>query len=312
MRNQTDRERTDRKRTDGTQTDRERTDRKRTDGTQTDRERTDSGRADRTRADREQPEPEPAHTDRARADRGQAGEPAALLLPPARPLPAAGVKAAVLLLHGGREAGLQPPSALNPPDLRMRPFARAIGKATASGDVLVARVRYRHRGWNGHHAHPVADVHRALDELRGLVGPVPVVLVGHSMGGRAALRAAAVPGVAGVIALAPWCPPDDGVGHLRGRTVVAFHDEADRVTAAADTWSYLARAHAAGARAAGVRMPAGAHTMIRGARHWHRLTARTAAALLGLGDLPAAVAAGFAAGGLPRPAHGPAGAAPGR
>ncbi|WP_438949092.1 LLM class flavin-dependent oxidoreductase, partial [Streptomyces harbinensis] len=40
--------------------------------------------------------------------------------------------------------------------------------------------------------------------LAARLGPVPVVLVGHSMGGRAALRAAGHPAVTGVVALAPW------------------------------------------------------------------------------------------------------------
>ena len=51
--------------------------------------------------------------------------------------------------------------------------------------MFVGQVRYRYRGWNGVDADPVADVRQALDELADLVGEVPVVLVGHSMGGRA-------------------------------------------------------------------------------------------------------------------------------
>ncbi|MFB7170789.1 alpha/beta fold hydrolase [Streptomyces sp. NPDC056254] len=200
-------------------------------------------------------------------------------------------EAAVLLLHGGRADALQAPPRLNLPALRMRPFATAVTRATAHADVLVAHVRYRHRGWNGGHAHPVADTLRALDELRAAAGPVPVVLVGHSMGGRAALRAAEDPQVVGVVALAPWCPPDEPAAHLRARAVVALHDESDRVTRAADTWAYLTRAREAGARVHGVRMPRGGHAMIGGAGPWHRITAGAAAALLGLGPYPAGLAA---------------------
>ncbi|MFJ9944364.1 alpha/beta hydrolase [Streptomyces erythrochromogenes] len=131
----------------------------------------------------------------------------AALIPAPGHRPAQGATAAVLLLHGGRADALSPPPRLNLPALRMRPFAAAVTRATAHDDVFVAHVRYRYRGWNGHHAHPVADVRRALDELRAAAGPIPVVLVGHSMGGRAALRAAEDPQVEGVVALAPWCPP---------------------------------------------------------------------------------------------------------
>lgn len=197
-----------------------------------------------------------------------------------------GATAAVLLLHGGRADALSPPPRMNLPALRMRPFATAVTRATAHDDVLVAHVRYRYRGWNGHHAHPVADVRRALDELRAVAGPIPVVLVGHSMGGRAALRAAEDPQVEGVVALAPWCPSGEPTAHLRARGVVALHDERDRVTRAADTWAYLARAREAEARVRGVRMPRGGHAMIGDAGLWHRITAGAAAALLGLAPFP--------------------------
>ncbi|MFD9569063.1 alpha/beta fold hydrolase [Streptomyces sp. NPDC059982] len=227
--------------------------------------------------------------------------PAAPALVPVRSGPAPrGARAAVLVLHGGRADDLRPPDRLSLPALRMRPFEAAIARATGDG-VLVARVRYRHRGWNGRHAHPVADVRHALEELRALAGPLPVVLVGHSLGGRAALRAAADPGVTAVVALAPWCPPAEPTAHLDGRTVVALHDESDRVTSAADTWSYLTRAQGAGARVRGISMPAGGHAMLRDARRWHRLTAQVTAALLGLGPLPAALADSPAWAGRPHP-----------
>ncbi|MFF2021489.1 alpha/beta hydrolase [Streptomyces sp. NPDC058171] len=208
------------------------------------------------------------------------------LLPVHGHRPPQGATAAVLLLPGGREHSLKPPARLDPPALRMRPFTPAIARATARAHVLVARVRYRHRGWNGDRADPVADTHRALAELRALTGPVPVVLVGHSMGARAALRAADDPQIAGVVALAPWCPPDEPTAHLEGRTVIALHDERDRVTSAADTWSYLTRAQHDGARSMGISMPHGGHAMIRHAGQWHRTTARLAAALVGLAPLP--------------------------
>ncbi|MYV65587.1 alpha/beta fold hydrolase, partial [Streptomyces sp. SID2131] len=103
--------------------------------------------------------------------------------------------AAVLLLHGGRADGPEPPPALNLPALRMRPFAAAVTRAVRGRSVLVAEVRYRHRGWNGARADAARDAETALNDLRERIGPVPVVLLGHSMGGRAALRAAGDPAV---------------------------------------------------------------------------------------------------------------------
>ncbi|MFJ6793761.1 alpha/beta fold hydrolase [Streptomyces sp. NPDC091268] len=206
-----------------------------------------------------------------------------LELPQPAFLPAAGV---VLVLHGGRADSLAPPPLLNLPGLRMRPFVRALTRDPLFADVLVASVRYRLRGWNGDRADPVRDARRALEELRDVAGPLPVVLVGHSMGARAALRAADDPCVRGVVALAPWCPPGEPVGHLAGRTVMALHDEADRVTSAADTWNHLGRARAAGARVRGIRMPRGGHAMVPDARLWHRLTTVCAATVLGLAPPP--------------------------
>ncbi|MFD9691717.1 alpha/beta hydrolase [Kitasatospora sp. NPDC059146] len=187
--------------------------------------------------------------------------------------------AGVLLLPGGRADGLAPPRRVNLPALRMVLFARALRRALPR--AVVASVRYRHRGWNGSRADPVTDARSALVELEGLAPGAPLLLVGHSMGARAALAAAGRPSVAGVVALAPWCPPGDPVGQLNGRRVLVLHDGADRVTSAALAWEFARRAAAAGAVVEAVPMARGGHTMVRGARAWHRLTAAFAAAVLG-------------------------------
>uniref|UniRef100_A0AAU2JL67 Alpha/beta fold hydrolase n=1 Tax=Streptomyces sp. NBC_00049 TaxID=2903617 RepID=A0AAU2JL67_9ACTN len=218
----------------------------------------------------------------AAAERGPepAGEGPALVVRTAPAVPVA----AVLLLHGGRADGPEPPPLLNLPALRMRPFAAAVARATRGQSVLVAEVRYRHRGWNGPRCDAARDAEAALAQLRGLAGEIPVVLVGHSMGGRAALRAAGDPLVRGVVALAPWCPPGEPVDHLAGRGLHLLHDEADRVTSAAESWQFVRRARLAGADATAVPMPSGGHAMLRGAGAWHRRTAALAAALLSGAD----------------------------
>ncbi|GAA2636757.1 MULTISPECIES: alpha/beta fold hydrolase [Streptomyces] len=203
------------------------------------------------------------------------GEGRALVLRTSPAVPAA----AVLLLHGGREEGPEPPPLLNLPALRMRPFAAAVVRATRGRDVLVAEVRYRHRGWNGSRCDAARDAEAALARLRGIAGDVPVVLVGHSMGGRAALRAAGAPLVHGVVALAPWCPPGEPVDHLAGRRLYLLHDEQDRVTSAAGSWEFVRRSRLAGACATAIPMATGGHAMLRGAGSWHR---RTAALVTGL------------------------------
>ncbi|MEU0688320.1 alpha/beta fold hydrolase [Streptomyces uncialis] len=194
-------------------------------------------------------------------------------------------RAAVLLLHGGREDALEPPPMVNLPAVRMRPFASDLVRATSRERVLIGRVRYRHRGWNGPREDAVHDARRALRALLDATGPVPVVLVGHSMGARAALRVAGDPQVRGVVALAPWCPPGEAVGQLRDRMVAALHDPADRVTQAAETWEHLTRASAAGARTLGIRMPGGGHAMLRDVRTWQRIATSLTLGMLGLAPL---------------------------
>lgn len=195
---------------------------------------------------------------------------------------------AVLLLHGGAEHGLRRPSRLNPPARRMLPFARALRHPR----LVVAEARYRHRGWNGERADAARDAAAALDALRKRSGGLPTVLVGHSMGGRAALRIAAEPGVAGVVALAPWCPPEDPVEQLAGGRLVVVHAAADRITSPQESLLTAVRAREAGAQVCRFVVPGGDHAMLRHAGLWHGLTAAAVHGLLGLRPLlPEAVSA---------------------
>ncbi|GAA4835362.1 alpha/beta hydrolase [Kitasatospora terrestris] len=189
-------------------------------------------------------------------------------------------RAAVLLLPGGRSEGLDPPGRLDLPARRMTPFARAVRRRLPGDVVLTARVRYRCRGWNGPRADPVRDARRALDELAAFAPHLAVVLVGHSMGGRAALAVADHPRVRGVVALAPWCPPGEPVDHLARRSLVVLHDPHDRRTSAAQSFAFARRAAAAGARVQTVPMPRGGHAMLRGASAWHRLAVDAVASVL--------------------------------
>lgn len=189
-------------------------------------------------------------------------------------------RAAVLFLHGGREAGQSPSRPWHLAALRMRPFVRAVATALPDDGVLLAEVRYRVRGWNGDAADAAHDARSALGELARLAGDVPVILVGHSMGGRAALLVADTPQVTGVLALAPWCPDGEPVGHLRGRDVVVLHGDRDRVTDPRASVAFVRRAQAAGARAYVSLVPGGDHAMLHHASRWHRSTASIVTGLL--------------------------------
>ncbi|MFD8571085.1 alpha/beta hydrolase [Streptomyces sp. NPDC059639] len=186
----------------------------------------------------------------------------------------------MLFLHGGRADSRAPSRPWHPAALRMRPFVGAVAAALSDDDVALARVRYRVRGWNGAAADPLHDAERALAELARLVGEVPVILVGHSMGGRAALRVAGAPSVRGVLALAPWCPDGEPVAQLRDRDLVVLHGDRDRVTDPAASRAFVERAGAAGARAGFRSVPGGDHAMLRHSGLWHRTAASVVAGLL--------------------------------
>ncbi|MGW1540075.1 alpha/beta fold hydrolase [Streptomyces sp. NPDC002309] len=190
------------------------------------------------------------------------------------------VSAVVLMLHGGRAEGRQVARPWHLAALRMRPFVRAVAAQVNREDVLLAQVRYRRRGWNGDQADPLRDARRALDRLRELVGDVPVVLLGHSMGGRAALRAAGAEQVRGVVALAPWCPPGEPVSHLKGKDVLVLHGDRDRVTDPDGSAVCVRRARAAGARAGMLLIEGGDHAMLRHHGYWHRTAASAVAHLV--------------------------------
>jgi dienelactone hydrolase len=129
-------------------------------------------------------------------------------------------------------------------------------------------LRYRFAGWNGRAADAFADVGWSLARIRDEHGDVPVVLVGHSMGGRAVLRAGGEPQVRAVCALAPWTPPGEPVAHLRGTTVAILHGRGDRWVPAELSAGFAQRAQAAGAHVARFTV-AGGHSMVRRAPVWH-------------------------------------------
>ncbi len=146
---------------------------------------------------------------------------------------------------------------------------------------MVSRPRYRVRGWNGELASPVQDLGRRLDEIGARFGAVPVVLIGHSMGARAAFRVAGHPAVTAVAGLAPWLPPTEPVGQLAGRRVLLAHGTADRITSPGETWAYAERARSV-TEVATIEVRGGEHTMLRRAPLWHRLAVEFSRLALGL------------------------------
>ena len=190
-------------------------------------------------------------------------------------------KGVVLVAHGGQASSTAATSALQPAVLRMIPVAAAIRQELRGSGAVVRRPRFRVRGWNGAQASPVGDLNDALDAIEAEFGPVPVVLIGHSMGARAAVRAAGHPAVSAVAGLAPWLPPGEPTGQLAGRRVLLAHGTADSITSPAETWAFLERARAI-TEVAAVEVRDGDHPMLRRARLWHAIAAEFARTALAL------------------------------
>ncbi|OXM62151.1 alpha/beta hydrolase [Amycolatopsis vastitatis] len=202
-------------------------------------------------------------------------------------------EAVVLVLHGGAEhgTGSVPPWKLA--YLRMVPIARALhragrgntgfsggpgGGAPGSGrspdghGVEVRLLRNRRYGWNSPAEDPVEDARWALERIRADHPGLPVVLVGHSMGARVALRVADDPAVRGVCALAPWTPRGEPVEAVAGRSVLIVHGTRDRMTSPAESHAFAQRAERVAARVARFEISGEGHAMLRRSSVWTRLT----------------------------------------
>ena len=177
----------------------------------------------------------------------------------------------MLVLHGGTRDSFDPVPRRNWAGLRMWPIARTIRMLGRRKGVAVEPVRYRVRGWNGDEASPVLDARAALSSALDQHGDVPVVLVGHSMGARTAIRVADDPRVVAVVGMAPWIPSDEPATQTAGRRLLLLQGDGDTVTPPHDSLDYARRAAAAGATVARVVVRGDGHAMLRRWPTWHRL-----------------------------------------
>jgi dienelactone hydrolase len=206
--------------------------------------------------------------------------------------PARQVTAIALLLHGGTVRSFRDDRRIGLAAARMYTFQRRLAHAGGPLGLATAVLRYRTLGWND--ADPVADAQGGLHALRSAYPGVPIALVGHSMGGRVALRVAGRDGVTAVCALAPWIPAGEPVRQLAGCSVLILHGERDRTTPAIESLAYARDAvHHAG-RLARFEIIGAGHKLVRRTRLWHDLTVRFTLAGLGLRALDADLAAAFA------------------
>jgi pimeloyl-ACP methyl ester carboxylesterase len=206
------------------------------------------------------------------------------------------VTAVALVLQGGKADSFDAGDPAGLAAVRMRPFAGSLHRSGRSRGIAVWTVRYRFRGWNGADRSPVADTRWALEEVRRRHGDVPTVLVGHSMGGRAALRAADDPSVGAVCALAPWTESGDPVAQLAGRAVLIAHGTWDMVTSAAGSARYAERAAAVTSPVGRLVVEGDTHAMLFRWRTWHSIATGFTLGTLGLAPMPRRIEKALAAG----------------
>jgi pimeloyl-ACP methyl ester carboxylesterase len=192
-------------------------------------------------------------------------------------------EAIVLLLPGGSERSFLRTRAVDPGVVRLIPFGRSVVHA-GRGRIALASLRYGVRGWNGERESPLPDARWALDRIRERFGDRPIGLVGHSMGGRVALRVADGLGtydggvrggeVRSVAALAPWLPEGESTSAVDGQALLLAHGTADRITDPSQTFELAKKLAAGGIDVEVVRFPGAGHSMLFPARPWHDLVAR--------------------------------------
>lgn len=178
----------------------------------------------------------------------------------------------VVVLHGGGSRPGDP--AVSPTQLsvlRMLPVASTIARA-GRRRLAVSRLLNSARGWDTTHT-PVDDAAWAVQQLAERHPGVPVALVGHSLGGRAALMAGSLPEVTTVVALNPWVQPTDDAD-LHGRRVLIVHGTDDRIASPARARALADRlARRPGVDVTWQEVPGGKHAMLAHRRAFERAAA---------------------------------------
>lgn len=196
--------------------------------------------------------------------------------------------AVALYLHGGTVRSHRPVTRTATTFQRMRWMRDALAPSLAADGISSAVLRYTVRGWNAKDGEPapLADARWALDQVAQRYD-APIVLIGHSMGGRTGLGIADHPSVVGLVALAPWFPASEDVSPIRDRHLAVIHGTRDRITSPRESQIVVQRAEPIAASASFLPMPGLGHYLLNDAGAWHR-AARTAIRTMVAAERPVA------------------------
>lgn len=191
--------------------------------------------------------------------------------------------AAVLVLHGGSVDSAMRVGPLSVAALRLVPVARTVARLIPT--AAVHRLLFSIRGWNTDGAAVLRDARWAVAEIIRRHPGLPVVLVGHSLGGRVAMQTVRTdPAAVGAVGLAPWLVADDAVEGLAGVPLFVVQGTRDQTIPEPSTRAWLARAVREGAQVESVLIERGGHPMLRYSRRWHRLAADGVLSVLAAAD----------------------------
>lgn len=176
--------------------------------------------------------------------------------------------AVVVLMHGSTLGFTALPAWMAPAPFRMQLFASGIDRRSDSR-ISVLRLRYPDRDLRTQYRGALRDTAAALAHIRQTAPHARIGLVGHSNGGRVALRLSADSRIRAVAALAPWLLPSDRIVPRHGTPLLLMHGSLDFVTSPRLTADLAARLRKAGADVDHETVAGENHFLLAQSAHWH-------------------------------------------
>lgn len=183
-----------------------------------------------------------------------------------------GTEAVAVLLHGASVGAASSTSWLTPVALRVQMFAPAI-RTSAGGRIQVIRLRHPDRDWKTLFRGAVGDTAQLLAHIRRESPQARIALVGHSNGGRVALRLSADSRVDAVAALAPWITSNDRFTPRAGQPLLLMHGSQDRITDPKATAALADTLRGRGCLVDSETVLGENHALLMRSSYWHRRVA---------------------------------------
>lgn len=184
----------------------------------------------------------------------------------------ADARAVAVLLHGASTGKSGGTSWMTPAPLRMQWFASPISRRSA-GRLDVVRLRHPDRTVKAVFRGALSDTAALLSHIRTVAPKARIGLVGHSNGGRVALRLSSDARVDAVAALAPWLLPSDRISPRPGVPLLLMHGSLDFFTSPTLTAQLAARLAQRGNSVDHETVAGENHFLMARSGYWHQRVA---------------------------------------